>query len=58
MSGVERVALAVGVALAQAALVWIVSTALDFPRVWPGTVLVFGMGIVTVLVLMPRGGRR
>lgn len=55
MSGVERVALAVGVALAQ---VWIVSTALDFPRVWPGTVLVFGMGIVTVLVLMPRGGRR
>jgi hypothetical protein len=58
MSGIERVVIAVAIGLVQAVIVWTVSTVYRLPSVWPGTILVFAMGVPTVLLLLRTGGRR
>jgi hypothetical protein len=58
MSGIERLAIAVAVGLIQAVVVWTISTINDFPRVWPGTLLVFAMSVPTVLLFLRPGDRR
>jgi hypothetical protein len=50
----ERILIAICVGLAQAVLVWTLSTLLHTPRIWPGTILGFAMGTASALIIVRR----
>jgi hypothetical protein len=49
MTRVKQVSIALSVGLIQAAFVYVLCTSIDTARVWPGTILVFVLGVLTIL---------
>jgi hypothetical protein len=48
----ERILIAAGVGLGEAAIVWAASTGMHLHHVWPGTIFGFASGTMTTLIFL------